>query len=394
MQRLVLRLGSQVDDPIHWLVFNEQENEIIASGCLEDATQLSSLHERSTSAEVIAIAPSSSLYFTQVELPSKGAKKALAAIPFMVEEELADNIEDLFFAYGENINDRQEIAIVAREQLVLWQTLMSEAGIFCQQLIPDVKCLPQNEYIHCVVFDDQLICTMPDGSYIQGELSWSLPLVIEHAKASELKIKAYNEIEELAQTDFVEFDYERLPIEVLMKGAQNSTVNLLQGDFKVKRQGNPVYEKWKVAASLAAIALTVNLIYTSVELASIKQERAEVLAQTRQVVADAFPSIKNYRNRLRSTVQRQMTSLEQGGSGASMLTMLSRLGQVFDNTGVKPQSIRFDGARSELRMQSIADNFDAMEKFKREAQALGFEVDQGAINNRGDQVSGQIVVKG
>jgi general secretion pathway protein L len=45
-------------------------------------------------------------------------------------------------------------------------------------------------------------------------------------------------------------------------------------------------------------------------------------------------------------------------------------------------------------MQSVANNFDSLERFRREVQALGFEVDQGAITNQGDQVVGTIVIKG
>jgi len=45
-------------------------------------------------------------------------------------------------------------------------------------------------------------------------------------------------------------------------------------------------------------------------------------------------------------------------------------------------------------MQSVAQSFEALEKFRRDAQNLGFEVDQGPINNRGSEVVGVITVKG
>jgi general secretion pathway protein L len=61
---------------------------------------------------------------------------------------------------------------------------------------------------------------------------------------------------------------------------------------------------------------------------------------------------------------------------------------------VTPQTLRYDASRTELRMQSVANNFESLERFRRDVQSLGFAVDQGAINNQGDQVVGVIVVKG
>lgn len=95
-----------------------------------------------------------------------------------------------------------------------------------------------------------------------------------------------------------------------------------------------------------------------------------------------------------AAIKKEMARLEQGGGGISMIVMLTQMSSSFANTGVTPQSIRYDASRTELRMQSVASNFESLEKFRREVQALGFEVDQGAINNQGDQVIGTVVIKG
>lgn len=393
MQRLIIRLGSTKDAPIHWLVFNEQEKEIIASGQLQSAEELDSLKERASSAEVIALAPSSDIYFSKVPLPKKGARKALSAIPFMIEDELASNIDSLFFVLGENNSDTQEVAVVAKSTISEWREWFSEAGLFCQTLIPDAYCLPTTEGISLLQLDDQLLVKMPDNKYLQGEISWLLPLTLQQAKKSSLSLFCFSEIDAWPEDTAATFNFDDLPMQLLFQGTQNASLNLFQGEYAVKRKANPVWDKWKLAASLAAIAICANLVYTATELSDIKSQRAEVRQQTDTFVKQGFPDLGSYRF-LRTAIEKEMLKLEQGGGNLSMLAMLTRLGNAFEVSGVKPQNIRYDAKRSEIRMQSVAKSFEALDRFKRDAQNLGFDVEQGAINNRGEEVVGVIVVRG
>ena len=76
-----------------------------------------------------------------------------------------------------------------------------------------------------------------------------------------------------------------------------------------------------------------------------------------------------------------------------MLVVMSQLSDAFAASNVKPQTLRFDSKRSELRMQAVANNFDALEQFKRLAEEKGFEVEQGAINNRDNQYIGSFSIR-
>ncbi|MEM0912238.1 MAG: GspL/Epsl periplasmic domain-containing protein, partial [Pseudomonadota bacterium] len=74
--------------------------------------------------------------------------------------------------------------------------------------------------------------------------------------------------------------------------------------------------------------------------------------------------------------------------------MLTQMSPAFQSTGVTPQALNFNSERAELRIQSVAQNFESLERFTREVSDMGLTVEQGAINNRGDQVIGVVVVKG
>lgn len=393
MQRLIIRLGSTSTDPIHWLVFSEQEQEIIASGKLNDASTLSSLSERASNAHVIAVAPASDIVFKELELPKNATRKALSAIPYMVEDEVCVDVEKLFFAVGRRVENIQQVAIVDKEKLTAWQQIFSDADLFCTHLIPDAYCLPHNDGINIVEIDDSLLVRFPDGHCMQGENQWLLPIIQDKAAAEALTLTAYSEISDLKEDTKTTFNFDHLPMQLLLRGALNADINLFQGEFAVKRKTNPSWDKWKLVASLAVVAICANLVFKTSQLNTIKSERAQIKQAMSASIKEGFPDLGRVAN-VKRVLAREISILEQGGGSLSMLAMLSRLSSAFENSGVKPQTLKYDSRRSEIRMQSVAQNFEDLEKFRRDAQSLGFEVDQGAINNRGDEVVGVITVRG
>ena len=82
------------------------------------------------------------------------------------------------------------------------------------------------------------------------------------------------------------------------------------------------------------------------------------------------------------------------GGGQSVLMMMSQLSDAFASSDVKPQTLRFDRSRAELRLQAQASSFDKLEQFIRLAQQKGYTVEQGAINNRDNAVVGSLLIKG
>lgn len=393
MQRLIIRLGSHSNDKIHWLVFSEKEQEIIASGKLNDASELSTLKERASSAQIVAMVPTANILMKQVELPKNSSRKAIAAIPYMIEEEVCGDIETLFFALGPRKENLQHVAVVEKEKLVKWQNTFDDAELFCTELVPDAYCLPQNEHISLLEIDDQLLVKMPDGQCLQGESEWLLPLVIELAKLQELSFTCYSEINGLQNNDSSQFNFDLLPMHLLMQGAIDSDLNLFQGELAVKHKTNYSLGKWKLAAMLAVVAVCANLIFKTTELNSLKSDRAELRQQIQSSIKQGFPNLGRVSN-IKTVLVREVKALEQGGGNLSMLAILSRLSEAFQNTGVKPQTIKYDGRKSEIRIQTVAKSFEELESFRRNAQNLGFEVEQGAFNNRGDEVVGVITVRG
>jgi general secretion pathway protein L len=415
MEKLAIRLGSTAHDPVHWLVWSDTEKEIIASGELPNIDALAQLKERAPHAEVVCIVPGCDVVLKTVQLPARANRKVLNAIPFMLEDEVASDIAKSFFAFGKRIGDSQQVAVVLREQLEFWQDALKQADLYCDLLVPDTLALPYSKNTISLLSlgrheQSAFIVRADEWTGYQGEKSWTSVLLERQLNAKPQSVVTYSEQQQIeyleaffAQTDTAEeaksdaptltANYDKLPMQLLLDGALDANFNLLQGDFALKRKTTAQWDKWRLAAVLAAVALCVNLVSKTVELNSIKSQRQNIETSLQSSINQGFPELPKSRNK-EVAIRNEMARLEQGGDGISMLVMLTQMSPSFANTGVTPQSIRYDATRTELRMQSVASNFESLEKFRREVQALGFEVDQGAINNKGDQVVGTIIIKG
>jgi len=396
MEQLLVRLGANYTDPISWLVYSRTEDEIIASGELPNAEALSSLTERAGQRSVIALAPSSEILLKWVELPPKAGRKIISAIPFMLEDELATDISQQFFAIGPKRGDEQAVAVVSHEKMELWQSWLSEAGLFCDTIIPDVLAVPVTENGWSVLtLGEQLLVRQDTFKGVQGEATWLLPTLVHFTAQQESPITITNyagiDLSSLPNIEEAQAPLE-LPMQVLAKEAMQSSFNLCQGDYKVKRKRSGVLNQWRVAAVLAVLALCTSLIDKGFSLYQLKAQNQALSSEINTAVKAGFPNIGTYRN-VRLKLQSELAKLEQGGGSASMLIMLDQLAPAFSATDVKPQTLRFDATRTEIRIQAQGKNFEALEQFKRTAENAGFVVEQGAINNRDNGVVGTVSVR-
>lgn len=396
MENLVIRLGSNIQDPVQWLVWSAQEQEIIASGILENAEQLSSLSERAGQRPVTVLVPGCDFYLKWVTLPVKSSRKAMTAIPYMLEEELSNDISEQFFAIGIRKAQQQSVAVVSKAKMQLWLDCLLEAGLYCDKMLPDILALPYNlETWSFMSLGDNAIVRQDEWQGMQGNISWILPAIEHYAKQQNTPLEIANHSEQslanLANVSVQEQPLE-MPMQLLANGALKSNFNLLQGEYKPKQQASGDLRKWRLVAVLAAVALLVTLIDKGFETNQLKQQNNLLTEQMRSEYKRAFPNKPPPVN-IRKAMERDIAALQRSGGGVSVIAMMTQLADAFDNSNVKPQSIRFDSARTELRLQAVANDFESLEMFKRLAQQKGFSVEQGAINNKDNQVIGSLSIR-
>ena len=175
---------------------------------------------------------------------------------------------------------------------------------------------------------------------------------------------------------------------------QRRPFNLLQGEFNVKEQRSIGATKWLWAASFAMCALLLNVGYKSAQLWQLSAQQTQVEERIITRYKKAFPATKRVRiSTIKSQLNKKIAQLGGTSDSRGFLAMLSKVQPAFAKVpALKPESLKFDGKRQELRLQAIANDYQHFELFKAALTRANLTVKQGAQKNQGKQVSGSFSI--
>lgn len=386
---------------------------MIASGELPSQLELDKLSEYSKGRKVTVLVDSADVRLYRHHMPTKPSRQILKALPYMLEDELAEDIEKLHFATGDSGFDKEQesywvdLAIVNKELVNNWLELLANAGIQCKVMIPEILCLPLVEaadYAAIQLGSNWLVreSTWQGNSldpswfemYWQNLLANTEQETIKIAMLSPFSNAVQSLLTESNKVEFVSVEPELAMME-LAKGAETASWNLLQGDLAPKKTMSPNWLTWRPVFVLAAIVLLVNFVGAFVSWQNNNSQLEVAKKQLASSYKNAFPREKFRASIVRRTLKRKVSEATGSISGdVSFLSYMQQLTPVFaQHKKTNVESIRFDGNRQELRLAIIAPSFQNFEQFKVSIEALGLVVQQGAVNNEGNSVTGSLSIK-
>ncbi|GIU11567.1 type II secretion system protein GspL [Shewanella glacialipiscicola] len=391
-ERLFIRLGRTAEQACSWLVWSEQEQEIIASGELANAQGLSTLTERAGNRPVDVLVPAAAMTLTSVHLPEKGQRQALKALPFMLEEALAEDVDAMHFTVGPRDGDALSVVAVAHEQMQMWLSCLTEAGLKVKRIVPDCLALPLQECQWAAMrMGNELLLRTGLATGQSLPLPW-LPIALEQLKPAkgEVSVASYTDM----QFEGVELKPQplELPMLVLARGILHAPVNLLNGVYTPKREYSKQLMMWKSAAIVIVIACVLALVNKGLNIHQINAQVADLKAQSESIYQQVVPGNSRIVN-LRSQMDSQLRALQGQGSGAEFFTMLEGLQDAFKQVPeLKPNSLRFESARNEIRMQVTAKDYAQIEKFK-DIVGRRFQMEGGTMNSGENQVTSTLTLR-
>ncbi len=409
-ETLYIRLGSQTQDVIHWLIWSTEDNDIIASGQLPTAEQLTDLTEKAQHRQVITFVPSCDVALKALKVPAKSDRAMRLAAPYMLEDELAQDVDQLFFAYANHEPDEKTgnncfIAAVDRQLMQQWLLWLADADIKCKIMIPDVLVMPLVEDGYSAVMLEQqiiirqglwqgLTLDLPAWQVISQQWGNITTEDEEQTEHSPIKIQSYSTLPEFTQGVEVQVMPEELPLALLVQQVKLQKFNLLQGEFQQKEQRSAAAVNWLWVAGFAVFALLLNLGIKGGQLLQLQAQQSAIETQIIQKYKDAFPETKKVKiSTLKSQLKRKLATLGGDGQQEDFLAMLAKIQPAFVAVPqMKPESLKFDGKRQEIRLQAISSDYQYFEKFKNSLESNELKVNQGAQSNQGEQVSGSFSI--
>jgi general secretion pathway protein L len=375
---LLIRLPAPGQEDTEWLSIDE-------AGIPAETRQRGPLNLAAAvarSAKVIVIAPATQILLAEPDLPPGSGVKLARAVPFALEEQLTEDIDQLVFSLGKRRSSGgTPVAVVSRSVLQGWLSQLQGAGIDPVAIYADMSLLPQNP--------GQTVLWLETGRLSvrrPGQLPFSVELtpvtealIVAGVIADPLAVdvathplesailyvtredwaRVQDEFEKLAD-QFASLKIQLLiegPLPWLARGLDaTDAVNLLQGEFARRSPSGDRWRRWRTAAALAVGLLVVHVAAQSFQLRQAKHETAALDTEIAQVFSAAMPAVDM--QDARRQMQTRLDRIRHSGPGPQhflrTLQTLSGALAATPKTSIDALSYREDSLDMKVTAPSLA----------------------------------------
>lgn len=389
---------------VTWLFMdNHQVEGNITQGKLAEAAAIAG------SAKVIVIVPGEVVFLTRQVLPGKNRQRLLQAIPFAIEDQLIDDVDDMHFALGESDGQGQYwIAAVSHRQMQEWQTLFIQAGLNPQGLTPDIALLPSMPgELHLLCAADRSLLSLPDQERLvidSDNLALILKKISHNPELSINKVECYSADRSLDLSSMVAAHVsaevsarvsQPLALFAETLGEGRLPINLLQGDYSRREKRQHQFRPWYPAAAMLAIWIMARLVMAGVDNIRYSNQLDALVIQQQQVYQQAFPSAKPGGDVYRK-MEARLKELKQrhGTADASFYHMLNKLAPALRNSsGLQLQTLRYREGQLELDIQ--LPTLQALDQLKASlANQAQWQVEIQSASSAKNHVEARLQIRG
>ncbi|MEF3021976.1 type II secretion system protein GspL [Vibrio mimicus] len=397
---LTVRLSSQKEANIPWLVWSAEQQEVIASG---EVAGWEALHELESYAEqrsVLVLLAASDLILSSVEIPPGAARQLESMLPYLLEDEIAQDVEDLHFSVLSKSRESADVVGVDRLWLRACLDQLKACGFDVKRVLPDVLAIPQAEqWLAALQLGDDWLVRKSATQGIAVNAEWlNLLAASDWVKQEDeyLPLQALTPLPELALVEQQVWRSEPtgLVMQLLTQEALSSKFNLLTGSFKPKSSLLRHWQTWRKVAIAAALFVAVSVSYSLFQAHQYEAQANAYRAESERIFRSIFPDKQKIPTvtYLKRQMSDEMARLSGGASVGSVLKWLSPLPEALTGVNLQLQSIKFDSNRSEIRLEATSRDFQSFEQARTKLEQF-FAVEQGQLNKNGEQVFGVFVVR-
>jgi general secretion pathway protein L len=412
---LVIRLSADGHNHASWIAVDDAGTRRTppVMGPLQEAVK--DIGDR----EVIVLVPAGETSTLTCDMPAKGAR-LLAALPFALEEQVADEIENLHFAPGTRRSSGDlPVVVVAHEKMSAWLDRLRDAGIRPARLIPEdhgLAIVPNT--LSMLVAEGQLVFN--DGADLQFVMQGVTPtdalmaagILGDEGLSGEAEDVSRHLLVYCEPTDEQRFanDWDKLrhhldsvDINLLPDGvlprlavtvASGAGVNLLQGRYGERTDMAAIFRPWRFAAILLIAFGVLGISGKAIDYVRLSSEedalKEQFTAEYRKIRPDDTREVMDPLG----TVTSIRRSFGAGGSApAVFLPSLQQLAIALqENKEAEILAISYRAGVIDVRL--TAPDVATLDKIEKSvSQSNRFTASIQSTDRVGDQVSSRIQIR-
>jgi len=400
---MILRMREDAGAPVSWLVCDAAGRMLVParSGSLAEAAAVAA------GRRVVVLAPTTSILITTAELPAKAnAAKLAQIVPFALEEQLAEDVDELHFAIGKRPTDgtRTPVAVVAKALMSDWLAQLAAVGIVANALHGEADLLPtvpgqttallENDTLTIRRLESSPIVLPADALADAFELADG-PIGADSPTApTSLMLYASPEdwMRREADADALRGRYAPFRVQLLPNGplpllaqalSAGHGIDLLQGPYAPARSRGAGIGAWRIAAILALCLIGLHATSEALALARLKRAERELDTATGMLVRSALPGDSGGGD-LRRRIETRLAAVRGTSSAAGFLPALAALAQAHATApDASIQSLSFSA--NALQLKVTAPDAATLDRMSQRLRSGGWTAD---LTSAGTRASG------
>jgi general secretion pathway protein L len=341
------------------------------------------------------------------KVPGRNRNTWLKALPYALEEYLADDVEKLHFAPGEPTPTGDiPVAVVQHQLLSGWLASCAQAGVEPVAVIPDYLLLPLSTAgsWSLLLEDDRASVRSGPWSGFSCEVQL-LPLVLTRALAGTaagpppgLQLWATDTVAADVVAGSLPLplqhaDNAATPLQVFADGYRHSAViNLLQGRYGYQSQWRQQLRPWKMAAILAGLWCGSQLLGQGIEYGQLKREQTQLQQAMIETLREAVPGVRRIVNPQAQLENRLQELQRHDANGVTAFFELLRHGgrSLVDFQNVTLRGLRYKDNQLDLELEG--DNLAVFDQLKQQlSNQTGLRVEM-RVSKRENRVESRLTL--
>lgn len=330
-------------------------------------------------------------------------KKHLArALPFLIEEDVAEDIDAVHVAYVLQGAEKATVMLCAHEHMRRWQADLDDLP-HIDSWVPEPLLLPWRGGEWCLVFDgDRAILRTGEGSGTALEaalLPAYLSALLAHAAAPDaLVVYGQDRSAELAVlpdglAQKAQWRGGGFAAALWLHDSSQSLPSLLQGSYARRLPLARWARQWRWPAAAMAAALVLQLAATWTDYLRLREDNRVLRAS----IEERFREI-NPRGALvdpETQLRRQLDALTGSGQAGGFIQLLETVGGVIAaQRGTGVDSINYNQRGGEMRLGITAPDYSAVERIREALGGAGVDAVLESSATDGDGVRARLRVGG
>lgn len=365
------------------------------------------------------IIPANLITLCRAQIPAKQARYIQQALPFAIEDVLAEDVEGLHLALAvRKEKDVWPVLAISHENMAEYYSLVTQLPWPLAAMYADAEGVPGEDGVVSLVIDGDSVLIHQPGFTLVRMLKVNALAFLEvvgleaEAAGTEKTLKLYvnnaNQEEDrvlLAQMEHIQGlqtespVYGVTPFELISHtlATGESGTNLCQGQYRSQTtQSSGEWRRWWPVAAAAGFLLAVQ-VGLSVAEGILYQQHADLYRQQiTQVYQGLYPGERTVMSPRRQ-MEGKIRNAGAGGGQADFLKMLAEAGfqlkQQPNSQGMELNNVQFN-PRGELALEVKATTLDQLDLYKQALTNAGYVADLGSAIKESNGVRGRVTVKG